>query len=152
MNDIRTECVTLLKKHFGETDSKNAERSIYNFSIRYSDKINTDTDWNNDLFIHIYLNKMYSILANLNTDNIKQIKESKTAKDIAFLEIIDLNPTKWKKIDVTNQDETIESSGLFKCPRCKHRKTTYYSMQTRSADEPMTNFITCLNCNNRWKV
>jgi hypothetical protein len=27
----------------------------------------------------------------------------------------------------------------------------YYQMQTRSADEPMTTFVSCLNCNNRWK-
>ncbi len=39
----------------------------------------------------------------------------------------------------------------FKCKRCKSRKTTYYEMQTRSADEPMTIFITCLTCGNRWK-
>lgn len=31
------------------------------------------------------------------------------------------------------------------------RKTTYYQMQTRSADEPMTTFVTCVNCGNRWK-
>lgn len=28
-------------------------------------------------------------------------------------------------------------NGLFKCGRCKSLKTTYYQMQTRSADEPM---------------
>ncbi|XWS35423.1 hypothetical protein CRYUN_Cryun21dG0124900 [Craigia yunnanensis] len=39
----------------------------------------------------------------------------------------------------------------FKCGRCGHRKTTYYQMQTRSADEPMTTYVTCVNCNNRWK-
>ncbi len=39
----------------------------------------------------------------------------------------------------------------FKCGKCKARKATYYQMQTRSADEPMTTFVTCLNCNNRWK-
>lgn len=26
----------------------------------------------------------------------------------------------------------------FKCGRCQQRKCTYYQMQTRSADEPMT--------------
>ena len=63
-------------------------------------------------------------------------------------------------------------SGLFKCGKCKGVKTTYYQMQTRSADEPMvsslllffmfialrtnapalqTTFVTCMSCNNRWK-
>jgi hypothetical protein len=42
-------------------------------------------------------------------------------------------------------------SGLFKCGKCKSVKTTYYQMQTRSADEPMTTFVTCKNCRNRWK-
>ncbi|XP_023531955.1 transcription elongation factor TFIIS-like [Cucurbita pepo subsp. pepo] len=39
----------------------------------------------------------------------------------------------------------------FKCGRCGQRKTTYYQLQTRSADEPMTTFVTCVNCNNHWK-
>ncbi|KDP21858.1 hypothetical protein JCGZ_00645 [Jatropha curcas] len=39
----------------------------------------------------------------------------------------------------------------FKCGRCQQRKCTYYQMQTRSADEPMTTYVTCVNCNNRWK-
>jgi DNA-directed RNA polymerase subunit M/transcription elongation factor TFIIS len=41
--------------------------------------------------------------------------------------------------------------GMFKCGKCKGWKTTYYEMQTRSADEPMTVFITCHNCNSTWK-
>ncbi|KAI6699011.1 hypothetical protein NL676_019130 [Syzygium grande] len=39
----------------------------------------------------------------------------------------------------------------FKCDRCGERKCTYYQMQTRSADEPMTTYVTCVNCNNYWK-
>ncbi|CAM8955416.1 unnamed protein product [Rhodiola kirilowii] len=39
----------------------------------------------------------------------------------------------------------------FKCAKCGQRTTTYYQMQTRSADEPMTTFVTCVNCNNHWK-
>jgi transcription elongation factor S-II len=42
-------------------------------------------------------------------------------------------------------------SKVFKCGKCGKRETTFFQMQTRSADEPMTTFITCLNCNNRWK-
>lgn len=39
----------------------------------------------------------------------------------------------------------------FKCGRCGKRMCTYYQLQTRSADEPMTTFVTCVNCNNHWK-
>lgn len=39
----------------------------------------------------------------------------------------------------------------FRCGRCGKRKCTYYQLQTRSADEPMTTFVTCVNCDNHWK-
>eukprot|EP00475_Leptophrys_vorax_P040813 TRINITY_DN763_c0_g1_i2.p1 TRINITY_DN763_c0_g1~~TRINITY_DN763_c0_g1_i2.p1 ORF type:complete len:318 (+),score=82.58 TRINITY_DN763_c0_g1_i2:46-999(+) len=41
--------------------------------------------------------------------------------------------------------------GMFWCGKCKKNKTTYYQLQTRGADEPMTTFVTCLNCGNRWR-
>lgn len=43
------------------------------------------------------------------------------------------------------------STNEFTCGRCKKKECTYYQLQTRSADEPMTTFVTCVNCNNRWK-
>lgn len=42
-------------------------------------------------------------------------------------------------------------NGLFKCGKCKSVKTSYYQMQTRSADEPMTTYVTCRNCGHKWK-
>jgi DNA-directed RNA polymerase subunit M/transcription elongation factor TFIIS len=41
--------------------------------------------------------------------------------------------------------------GLFVCRKCKSKKTTYYQMQTRSADEPMTTYVTCTGCGLKWK-
>ena len=41
--------------------------------------------------------------------------------------------------------------GFFTCKKCHSKNTTYFQMQTRGADEPMTNFITCLDCKNKWK-
>jgi len=43
------------------------------------------------------------------------------------------------------------ATDMFKCGKCKQRKTTYYQKQIRSADEPMTTFVECLNCGNKWK-
>lgn len=45
----------------------------------------------------------------------------------------------------------IRISGLFTCGKCKGTQTTYFQMQTRSSDEPMTTFASCLTCGNRWK-
>lgn len=43
------------------------------------------------------------------------------------------------------------STSEFRCGKCKERKCTYFQMQTRGADEPLTTFVHCVNCNNRWK-
>ncbi|GMN18786.1 hypothetical protein TIFTF001_046844 [Ficus carica] len=48
-------------------------------------------------------------------------------------------------------EEEIATTDQFRCGRCGQRKTTYHQMQTRSADEPMTTYVTCVNCNNHWK-
>ncbi|KAH8308404.1 transcription elongation factor S-II [Drosophila kikkawai] len=40
---------------------------------------------------------------------------------------------------------------LLKCAKCKKRNCTYNQLQTRSADEPMTTFVMCNECGNRWK-
>lgn len=43
------------------------------------------------------------------------------------------------------------TTNMFRCHKCKKRECTYYQLQTRSADEPMTTFVQCTNCNNRWR-
>ncbi|KDN40534.1 transcription elongation factor [Tilletiaria anomala UBC 951] len=48
-------------------------------------------------------------------------------------------------------EEQQAETDAFECSRCRQRKTRYYQKQTRSADEPMTVFVTCVNCNYRWK-
>ncbi|KAG0716402.1 Transcription elongation factor S-II [Chionoecetes opilio] len=40
---------------------------------------------------------------------------------------------------------------LLKCGKCNKRHCTYNQMQTRSSDEPMTTFVLCNHCGNRWK-
>lgn len=38
------------------------------------------------------------------------------------------------------------------CIACKQKKVVYYEKQTRSADEPMTIFYSCLNCGKNWRT
>ena len=49
-------------------------------------------------------------------------------------------------------EEEKATTDMFQCSRCRERKCTYYQMQTRSADEPMTTYVTCVKCNKHWKV
>jgi hypothetical protein len=50
-----------------------------------------------------------------------------------------------------NKAKDSEYEGVFKCRKCGSKKTDYYQLQTRSADEPMTTYVTCNGCGNRWK-
>ena len=59
---------------------------------------------------------------------------------------------KWQREAIVRGVDKGTATDLYRCGKCQQRKCTYFEMQTRSADEPMTCFITCLNCGNRWKM
>ena len=72
----------------------------------------------------------------------------------------DLCKEHWEKIieeqnktDKIVMDKTPQfTSTQFTCAKCKNNKCTTYSLQTRSADEPMTIFVTCIKCDNTWRM
>ena len=61
-----------------------------------------------------------------------------------------------KKVDEARSDwlerHSEVTEGVYKCRICGGKKTVQHEQQTRSADEPMTIFITCVNCKNTWKI
>lgn len=42
--------------------------------------------------------------------------------------------------------------GMYQCSKCGSKQTSVVKAQTRSADEGMTDFVTCHNCGKKWKV
>lgn len=53
------------------------------------------------------------------------------------------------------QDEYISTpyeveEGVVECVKCKSKKVYSVSVQTRSADEPMSTRATCMNCKYKW--
>jgi len=43
------------------------------------------------------------------------------------------------------------ATDMFQCEMCKSRRCVYFQQQTRGADEPMTIFVTCLDCGNKFR-
>ena len=69
----------------------------------------------------------------------------------------ELSPNIWKETieelnEVDKMKKTVHSSDIYKCYKCGERKTNERRLQTRSSDEPMTIFVTCINCGNRWRT
>ena len=167
---------------------RNAELAVYNWAVTHTaNNISTvknkreveEPSWENRLFRWRYKQRLLSVLHNLNNnpDMLKKVKpkelealtpgqmwpegpygttekrlrEKETAKEMALAKMND------------------EYEGILVCPKCKSNKTSYYQLQTRSADEvspplvffvqpkrrltirqPATNFCSCL-CGHRWR-
>jgi DNA-directed RNA polymerase subunit M/transcription elongation factor TFIIS len=58
---------------------------------------------------------------------------------------------KMKKDEHVFEERPAAMTNQFKCGKCKKRECVFQELQVRSCDEPMTLFITCLNCGNRWR-
>jgi len=144
------------------------EESVYNYTIDIAIKKNINKMWSNNIFLNLYLQKNRSIYSNINSKcyiNNKDFKSrvksmnNKELLNIANMSVYDIYPDNWKhmleersKRDKLKYELKPEAmTDMFKCNKCGSRSTSYYEVQTRSADEPMTQFITCLDCGCRWK-
>lgn len=141
--------------------AKNLEKGIYNYTIDEASRKNLVKKWENIHFVEIYLTRFRTIFTNLRTSPylLEQIKSKKwKPHEIAFLSHYEMSPERWEKLiaDKRERDKNIydvqqKINSDFKCKRCKSNNCSYYQLQTRSADEPMTTFVTCHSCSNRWK-
>ena len=147
--------------------SNQIEKSIFNFAIQESTKRGVIKKWDNKTFSSIYIDRLKSIYFNINTKSyvknktfLKKIKE----EDLKIIEISklthrDMDPKLWKDLIYNKikrdasylKGDISASTDEFKCFKCFKRNCTYYQLQTRSADEPMTTFVTCLDCGTRWR-
>ena len=143
------------------------EISIYSYTIKKATKLRIAPYFENDVFRRIYIFKTRSLSDNLDETSYLHNKNFKTnilsgdldVNNIAFIQRCDVHRDNWKTIIEKKKAEDeyqsirnkVNETDEYKCSRCKKNKTTYYQMQTRSADEPMTTFVTCIHCNHRWK-
>lgn len=153
-----------LFERIGEQNEKisiNLEKSIFNYAIKEATQKKIIKKWENPYFKQLYIDRLRTIINNLkNPDILQQLKsEEIKPQTLAFMTHQEMNPQRWSillqqkiKRDASKFNINIEAStDMFTCKKCKSKKCTYYELQTRSADEPATIFVTCLDCGKHWK-
>ncbi|ODQ63806.1 transcription elongation factor [Nadsonia fulvescens var. elongata DSM 6958] len=113
-----------------------------------------------------YKNKMRSLFINLKDPKNPGLRNNVLSGVIAPSKLTKMTPQEMASEELKEQIEALAKKNLFNaqgaveqravtdrftCGKCKHKRVSYYQMQTRSADEPLTTFCTCENCGNRWK-
>ena len=134
----------------------NLEKGIYNYSIKEANSRKIVKKWDNTYFAQLYLDRLRTIYINLkNQELLEQVKNGEIApQTLAFMTHQEMNPAHWKELidkkmkrDACKFNSNVEAStDMYTCRKCKSKRSTFYEMQTRSADEPATIFVTCLDC------
>jgi transcription elongation factor S-II len=163
----RNQCILTLNEILNDLDlATKIEQSIYNYTVDRSTIKCIDENIDNKYFKRIYVNKLISLYNNLDGDAyiqnknfLNRIKMNEIkAEDIAFLSPQEIHKELWQKYldrqvanDAFLYSRTVGTrTQEYKCGRCKERDCTYYQLQVRCSDEPMTTFVNCLNCGHKW--
>lgn len=166
---LRSHFVHALKSKLciDELNAKDMEIGVYNWCLSFADKHRVVKNWKNPRFVILYKDKARSVFANLdpssyvkNTRLLERLKEHEfLPHELPFMKPENVFPEKWKHIldeklrnNVVLESKPEAMTNQFKCGKCKKRECIYKELQVRSADEPMTLFVTCLNCGNRWRM
>jgi DNA-directed RNA polymerase subunit M/transcription elongation factor TFIIS len=150
-----------------EDEIKNLEAAIFLATLHTAEKRHISKVWTYPLFTQVYSSVARTIVGNLNPTTYIQNKNlfkrfedgELSLEEIANFGHTDLYPEIWKDSLIRQferEKRQLEgnrsmATDQFLCKGCKKRECTYYELQTRSADEPMTIFIQCLNCGKRWR-
>jgi len=152
---------------FPEADVIAMEKAIFHTAIDLAHKKMVPRNWKSGLFRELYKQITQSTLSNIhpaspvgNTRLLARVIEGEfPLAAIPTMTSYEMFPERWKEMadkQLIREQKILEgdksrATDEYKCHRCGKRECTYYELQTRSADEPMTIFITCVNCGKRWR-
>lgn len=155
------------ENHIGAEEIDDFERGIFNAALQEGKRRLIRCVWENSEFQTVYEITAKRVISNVdaqsyvgNTRLFTRLREGEfVPHDIPFMSYSDLYPEKWRTLSeaaMKREAKMLEvdksmATDMFRCTRCGKRQCTYYEMQTRSADEPMTQFVRCLNCAKQWR-
>ena len=141
----------------------NLEKGVFNYALREANHKKILKKWTNGRFAQLYVDRLRTIYVNLkNQELLTHLKSKEIApQTLAFMTHQEMNPDRWRDllnkkniIDANKYNVNLEAStDLFTCPKpkCRSRRCTYYTLQVRSADEPESIFVTCLDCGKNFR-
>ena len=156
--NIRTKFHPIL--NLDENDAINLEKGVFNYAIQEATRKKIVKKWENPQFVSLYMDRLRSIYMNLKNENfMNQVQNREIDPKQLAAETNDIQENAQKKLiekkmirDASKyEDKNQASTNMYTCRKCKSSRCTYYEMQTRSADEPSTIFVTCLDCGKHWR-
>lgn len=157
---IRDKVIENFQENLREDVSVVLEHTLLQHIVSQCKTHNITVDWNNRVFWNAYRSRAIVLFENMTHGWVEKLNSGETdPKQYAEMNVVDLCPARWKDtvekiIEMEKNMYTQETTAsiFMYCSRCKKKsKCTYYQMQTRSADEPMTTFVTCIECDKHWK-
>jgi transcription elongation factor S-II len=156
-----------LEENFDTEDVNALELAIFAAAAEQARKHYIPRSWKATPFHDLYKQTARNVVWNIhpespvkNTRLLTRCEEGEfPLSAIAAMTAYEMYPENWKEMadrQLIREQKILEgnkrrATDRFKCNRCGKRECTYYELQTRSADEPMTKFIMCLNCGKQWK-
>lgn len=134
-------------------DSNEVEIAILRKCVADAQAWFIDQTWDNSVFRNMYRNRAIDLY------RYRHLMTTMSTDDFVNSTPIIQNPERWTEIVLSTSEKEKathskkQTASIFMdCRRCRKKtRCDYYQMQTRSADEPMTTFVTCLECDLRWR-
>ena len=140
-----------ISKYVDAKLSKKINKSIVDFTLDYANV--NETPYLVDSIYSSKSEEIINLITNPETQFfLKGLKDGSINPDkVGFMNPDELNPEKYETIIKRRELEEYKknnhaTSNVFQCKKCKNRKCQVTQKQTRSADEPATTIVTCMEC------
>ena len=149
--EIRTKAVGMLDAVVGDIHTaKLLEKATWNHAVAFCKRKDQALNWDNSAFRYAYTQKVLGVryAARERPEVLEKFKElDSTLKEFVNAKPHEIWPEKWSQAfedaarkalrftDASAMDPELMPDGMLTC-KCGSKKTSYYEMQCRSADEP----------------